>query len=270
MGTVTALVSDTHIGSWTGIALHSWKCDTGELTAGGEPIYKEIIATPAQDWLYEKWLDYWAAVKALAGKRHRIVVIHLGDIVDGLHHNSPQCMPNLADQEDMAVEILKPICNMAHTAIFIRGTETHVGMMAQSEVRIAQELGAKCPFEAILDIDGLLVDVAHHGRAGRRDWTSAAAGIASQAVMEASLAGRPLPRYVFRGHNHTVDDSGEKLPGTRAVAMPSWQLRTAFGYRISAGTTSDIGGVIIRPDGQLDMSRIRYVGAPGQRTIIKL
>jgi hypothetical protein len=160
---------------------------------------------------------------------------------------------------------------MAERLIIIRGTEAHAGPMCNSEVRIAQELGADCPFEDLLDIDGMVLDVAHHGRAGRRDWTSAAAGMATQAVMDAALSGRQRPRYVFRGHNHCVDDSGEKVPGTRAIAMPSWTLRSAYGYRIAAGATSDIGGVIILPDGSLDMQYLRMlVNAPGQRHIRKI
>jgi len=270
--TITAIVSDTHVGSWTALATHTWEMDTGELGADGKPVYKQIIATPAQDWIYDKWVDYWRHVWELAhAGGHRIVVLHLGDVIDGLHNGSTmQALPNLADQEAMAVQLLLPCANMADRMIIIRGTEAHAGPMHNSEARIARELGVDCVFEDILDIDGVIVDVAHHGRVGQRGWTSAAAAMATGAILDASLAGRPLPRYVFRGHNHAIDDSGEKIPGVRAIAMPSWTLRNVYGYRIASGTTSDIGGIIILPDGSLDMSRIRYFDAPGQRQIRKI
>ena len=270
MSTITAIVSDTHIGGSTALALHEWPCDTGEINNDGEPVYKIVQATLAQDWLYSCWEDYWNYVKKLAGKKHRIVIIHGGDVIDGNHHHTVQAMSNEVDQSAMAAEILKPLANMADIMYIIRGTEAHAGEAAGAEAGIAKELGVKCVWEALLDIDGTLIDVAHHGRTGRRSWTSAAAGMGTEAMVDAASENRPLPRYVFRGHNHLVDDSGEKNPKTRAISLPAWTLRTAYGYRIAAGLRSDIGGVIILPDGSLDLSKLRYYAAPGQRQIVRV
>jgi len=270
VGTVVAVVGDTHIGGYTALSLHEWEMDTGEVYQDGTPIYQTYSATVAQDWLYECWKDYWRHVWNLS-RGHRLVVVHLGDVVDGNHHRTVQAMPNLGDQESMAVEIMLPVVNMADRAWILRGTEAHAGEAAQSEVRIAKQLGVPCSWEVLLDIDGLIVDCAHHGRAGRRPHTSAAAGMAAEAIHNAvtDVLPRPIPRYVFRGHNHLIDDSGEKIATTRAISTPSWQLRTAFGYRVAAGRRSDIGGVIVLPDGSLDMSKARYYAAPGQGKVIK-
>jgi hypothetical protein len=272
MSSVVAVISDTHIGSFTSLSLPEWNMDTGEIDAEGQPITKKVLATPAQNWLLDKWHDYWDHAKKLCGKKHRLIVVHLGDIVDGIHHQSAQILPNLIDQEGMAIELLKPVANMASRMFICRGTATHVREMGGSEVTIARELGASSAFEYLLDIDGTVIDCAHHGRAARRDWTSVAASVATQTVMTAAMDNPPRipPRYVFRGHNHIFDDSGEKVRCTRAIAMSSWQLRTEYGYRIAAGTLSDIGGLFILPDGQLDLSRIRYYEAPGQRQMIKV
>jgi hypothetical protein len=193
----------------------------------------------------------------------------MGDVVDGNHHHTVQALPILGAQIGMAIEIMRPVSNLGDLYI-LRGTEAHAGEAAQSEAAIAKQLKARvCAWELIMDIDGVIVDCAHHGRAGRRTYTSAAASIASEAQTDAAQEGRKIPRYVFRAHNHLVDDSGEKVSGTRAISLPSWQLRTAFGHKVSSGKRSDIGGVIILPDGSLDLSKLRYYAAPGQRRMIK-
>jgi hypothetical protein len=274
--TITAIVSDSHIGGLTALSLHEWQCDTGEVHQDGTPIMQLYTATLAQDWIYKNWLDFWGYVEKLAGKKHRVIAIHAGDIVEGNHHHTVQAMPNMGDQTGMAIEIMRPVANLCSKTggklYFIRGTEAHAGEGAQSEAGIAKALGAPCVWEGIYNIDGTIIDIAHHGRAGRRDWTSAAAGMATEAIMDAVTDNppRPAPRYVFRGHNHLIDDSGEKIPATRAIALPAWTLRGAFGYRAAPGRRSDVGGVIMLPDGSLDLSHMRHFAAPGQRKVAKI
>jgi hypothetical protein len=81
------------------------------------------------------------------------------------------------------------------------------------------------------------------------------------------------PQLVLRGHAHRIDDSGHKLPNTRALVLPCWQLRTAFGYKVAANNTrADIGGAIFTIENgrySFDDSRLRYMAAPGQQRIIK-
>jgi hypothetical protein len=259
LNTITAIVSDTHIGSTVGLALPQFENGEGQL----------ISASREQGWIYQNWLEYWEHVRALTRKhRARLIAIHLGDIVDGNHHASVQLLPDVVDQENMAHEILEPISHKAAKIYICRGTEAHVGPSAGSEVRIAARLGAEIVWEELLEVDGVILDLAHHGRAGRRPWTSAAAGMATEAQINALRKGKPVPRYVLRGHNHLIDDSGDKVEGTRAIAMPSWQLKTAFGHRVAPGSRSDIGGLIMLPDGSLDLSRMRYKAAPDEGGVI--
>lgn len=262
--TVTAVISDTHLGSHTALALKEWVLDDGQT----------IHSNPAQLWLLESWTNYWDYVKTLCGikgryRKNRLVVIHLGDIIEGRNHGSVQLMSNVVDQESMACEILRPLAAMADGGFFCtRGTEAHAGDAAQSEVRICHEIGAKaCEWELTLDIDGVLFDCGHYGRAGRRDWTSSAASVATEIVMDAALSGGQVPDYVLRGHGHIIDDSGSKLQGIRAIMAPSWQLRTAFGYKVAPNRRSDIGGMIFDGD-KFDESKLRYHAAPGQKRII--
>jgi hypothetical protein len=267
MGTITAIITDTHIGSTTALSLPEWSLDTGLI--GVDSVYK---ATQAQNWIYDCWQDFWKYVKDLAGKKHRIVVFHLGDVIDGFHPRYIQALSNIDDQRAEAVEILKPIVNMSDAFYIIRGTECHVGEAAQHEVAIARELGVRALWEGIFDVDGVRIDLSHHGRAAKRAWTSASAGVAAEAIHDAVTDRPPRipPRYVFRGHMHLVDDSGEKVSGTRAVSLPSWELRNALGHRLESGKRADIGGAIMLSDGSLDLSKLRYFAAPGQRKVIKI
>lgn len=258
--TLTVIVGDTHIGGTTALALPEFTTDEGQT----------VKASDAQKWIYEKWLDFWQAVRERAGirgktRKHRLVVVHMGDAVDGLHHATVQALPNLEDQENMACELLRPLAAMADGGYYqIRGTEAHAGQAAQSEVRIARELGAKaCEWELDLEIDGVLMNFTHHGRAGRQDWTSSAANQAAGLCLARAGDAQPIPRLAFRAHAHTLDDSGEKLEYTRLIVCPAWQLKTAFAHKVAAGKRSDIGGLVVEGDA-VDFTRARYHAAPGQ------
>lgn len=265
-GTIVLVVSDTHIGGTTALSLPKFTTDEGQ----------EITATKAQEWLYSNWQDLLEYTKQRAGivgrkRTHRLVLVHLGDVVDGLHHGTPQALPNLTDQEVMACDLLRPLVALADGGYYqIRGTEAHAGAAGQSEVRIAKELGARaCEWELDLDVDGVLYNLAHHGRAGGRDWTSSTAGVAAELILDRAITGRAIPQFVLRGHRHTIDDSGGKLATTRAISCPAWQLKTAFAHKVAAGRRSDIGGLLF--DGlNVDFSKARYVAAPGGVRTIKI
>jgi hypothetical protein len=269
-GTVIPVFSDTQIGGSTALCLPQWQI------RGAKPDETmPFEASLASKWLYEKWVDYWEYIKFLAGvqgkhRKHRILSIHGGDILEGVHHGSLQSLQDVGDQIEMASNIMTTVANLSDGGVYgAMGTEAHAGPGWCYERQIAKNAGFRAyEPELHLDIDGLIVWCYHHGRAGKRDHTSAAAGVAVDARLMALETGEPAPRYVFTAHNHVIDDSGEKLL-TRAMTLPSWQLKTAFGFRVASGKRSDIGGVIILPNGELDTSRMRYYAAPGQTRLVK-
>jgi hypothetical protein len=270
--TIMAVISDTHFGGTTALAtpkfaLHSARQDETQIAE----------ANKAQMWLYECWTDYWDYVKVTCGIRgkyskHKLVVVHLGDVIEGVHHGSVQLMNEIADQINMACQILLPVVNMAGGNFYITyGTEAHSGEAGGCEAAIAKELGAKHDWEFCLDMDGILVDVGHApGRNAGRPWTSVGASIAIEVSTDYLRKGQIPPDYVFRGHSHVLDDSGERVEGTRCICLPSWQLRTAFGHKVAKNRTrSDIGGLILNGN-TLDLSRLRYKATPGQKQVIKV
>jgi hypothetical protein len=263
-GTVLAIISDTHVGSSTALA-------PLEFTVHGrsEVEAQTTGANKLQRWLYECWQDYWDHVFKLA-KKKRLIVVHCGDLVDGLHHGSLQVMNEISDQVEAFEELMLPILAKADGFYGVLGTgPSHAGMDNSTEAQIYRDLGAiEFGQNLTLNVDGVLHTFFHHGRSGGRPWTSSAAGLAAEVMLDFAQAGLPLPNYIWSGHTHRSDDSGSKFRDTRAISLPSWQLKTSFGYRVSSGTVrSDIGGYIV-VDGVVDGSRSRYRGQPDQRRII--
>jgi hypothetical protein len=167
-------------------------------------------------------------------------------------------------------ELMLPILAKADGFYGVLGTgPSHAGMDNSTEAQIYRDLGAiEFGQNLTLNVDGVLHTFFHHGRSGGRPWTSSAAGLAAEVMLDFAQAGLPLPNYIWSGHTHRSDDSGSKFRDTRAISLPSWQLKTSFGYRVSSGTVrSDIGGYIV-VDGVVDGSRSRYRGQPDQRRII--
>jgi hypothetical protein len=263
-GTIVAVISDTHVGGTTAIsplkfAIHS---DRPKET-------QTVEASAAQRWLYEAMQDYKQAVMTAAGvrgkyRKHRVIVFHLGDVVDGLHHDTPQVMNETSDQIWAACDLLRPFAALADGGMWITyGTGAHTGGTAEHEVTVGRELGVHHDWEFSLDVDGSVFDITHHGRAGQRDWTGSAANLAVEVARDYQKDGKPAPRYVLRGHTHKVDDTGWKLPDTRAIVLPSWQLRTAYSHKAAANQKrADIGGVIFDTTDIDNPRLLRYV-APG-------
>lgn len=265
IGSIVAIISDTHTGGSTAIAPPKFTTHTGRKDETTTNTYNRI-----QEWLYACWMDFWEYTYHLAGivgntRKRRLIVIHLGDVIDGKHHNSVQVMEELGDQLDAACNLLRPVRNKADEMYLTYGTPAHNGGAAESEGMIGDELAIHHDWTYSLDIDGVVFDLAHHGWASRLGWTSSGAKLATAVASDYALEGKPRPRYVLRGHNHVIDDSGDKVPGTRAISLPSWQLRTAFGWRVASNSKrSEIGGLIINtefPDFPI-MAKMRYT-APG-------
>lgn len=262
---IIAVVSDTHVGSSTAIAPPKFSIHVARPNETQQTEYNI-----AQHWLYAAWVDFFDYARTLAGirgktRKKRLIILHLGDIVDGEHHNSVELMNEEEDQIEAACNLLRPIVAQADAARFCYGTPTHNGGTGELERRVAGELGAPIDYAWSLDIDKVLLDLMHHGSAGKVDWSSSAARFGAAIANDYLRDGKPAPDYILRGHAHVVDDSGSHIPGTRAIALPSWQLRTAYGYKVSSyRKRSDIGGLIIdtaEPDRPI-VSRLRYT-APG-------
>ena len=263
--TLLVVLSDTHIGSSTAVAppsfvVHGRSTNEAQVTE----------ANRLQKWLYRNWIDLFDYVKDKA-RKHRVIVAHLGDVIDFNHHGSTQLVQEVGDQVVMATELLMPYRDIADKFIGILGTAVHAGVDHATEIDLYRQLNADyIEQQMTIDIDGVIVDLAHHGRAGFRPWTSAAAGLASEIMIDYAQQGLLLPDFIFRGHLHVLDDSGAKFEHTRLIQCPSWQLKTTYSNRVAGNTRrSDVGAVMLN-DGKLDLTKSRYRGQPDGRKITKL
>jgi hypothetical protein len=269
--TILAIFGDTQIGSSTALAPPQFTIHNLD-----QREQQVVTHNRYQKWLWECWTDYWDYVKELAGMRgkhrkHRIVPVHMGDVIDGNHHGTNQIIQDVDDQMIVALDVLRPIRDMADKMYGIIGTEAHDGPAGANAVALYKELDVDDYGQVLsFEVDGKIHDCAHHGRVGTRTWTSAAAAIGVEVMLDYGSFSLPYPDYIWRAHNHVIDDSGAKLDGTRVICLPSWQLKTAFGHRVAANRVrSDIGGYIVT-GGELDASRNRYKGQPDGRRIIQV
>ena len=212
--------------------------------------------------LWPVWEEFWRWVEQVTEGQPYDLVVN-GDALDGVHHGATtQISHNLADQERLACDILRERVAKAARFFHIRGTEAHVGKSAESEERVAHELGA-IPNEegqhARYDLwlrlggpKGPLVHFLHHiGTTGSSAYEATAVHKELvESFVEAGRWGDEPPRCIVRSHRHRalrvhipVAD-GEAL----AVVTPAWQMKTAFAWKIPGARLSQpqIGGTIIK------------------------
>lgn len=269
---VTALIADTHCNSSLGL-IHG---NGVQLHDGGR-----FTPSPLQTWLWERWLMFWAAVDDTmqATKRARLVVVTVGDLVEGFHHKSVEIVsPHPGIQHQAAMSVLSvPMAMKPHRWVVVRGTTTHVGEGGSHEDGIAAKLGAMPDpgtgqpawWHVKPTINGNLLDITHHGSVGRLAWTrpNLINRTASQILHEAAERGEPIPDLAVRGHCHISGDSGDNYP-TRVIQLPCWQFTTSHGHKVAPNSLTHIGGAIAVFNGPKDFTarRVRYQ-APGTPTL---
>lgn len=87
-GTVLAIISDTHIGSTTGLATPTYRIQTRDPNET-----QEVNANRLQKWLWECWQDFWAYVRQerkVASKSRRIADYE-GVLVGNEEAQAPPC-----------------------------------------------------------------------------------------------------------------------------------------------------------------------------------
>jgi hypothetical protein len=249
------VVSDTHCGC--GLAI----CppEGVKLDDGGA-----YMPSKLQKQIYAMWEEFWEVHVPEATHGEPYVVVHNGDAIDGVHHNSTtQITHNLTIQGRMAVDLMKPVVSNLKCIEYyhIRGTEAHVGKSAEQEEKVAQELGAKpnaegqfARYELWIQCGGHLCHTLHHiGTTGSQAYESTA--IHKELVESFTEAGRwghRPPDLIVRSHRHrAIETNIPTINGkARATVTPCWQGKTPFVWKIPGGrlSTPQFGGLVIRND----------------------
>ena len=245
------VVSDTHCSCRMGLYPdHSLTLDGG-VSAGPSPL---------QQKMWRLWQEFWTDWVPAATKGEPYIVVHNGDAIDGVHHGSKtQVSQNLADQQMIALECLRPVTERAEVYYHIRGTEAHVGQSGEHEENLARALGAKpdsdghsARWELWLDLHGHLIHLTHHvGVSGSSSYESTAPFKEMvEGYVDAGRWDRKPPQVIVRSHRHRhIEVRTPSRDGHSIVTVtPGWQLKTPFVYRMAGARQSQpqVGGILIR------------------------
>lgn len=252
-----AVVSDIHAGSTVAICPPRITLDDGGA----------YEASAAQRWLWGLWTDFWAWVDT-ERRGDELFIAFNGDMVDGDHHGTAQILSrNPTAQAEVLEQCLAVPLALNPDALFcVRGTESHVGKSASAEERTAKrwrdgglpvhgdpDTGTASWWHLRMEVEGLLIDFAHHGRTGYRPWTRPNASnlLAMQIFTEHALAGERAPDLAVRSHFHRYMESARAGCPTRVVQTAAWQLATGYVHKVAPESLADIGGLLIEiEDGQ--------------------
>lgn len=243
------VLSDLHVGSTVGI----WP---GRHAVEGGGVYE---ANEFQQWLYRCWQEMLVEVKRL---KPRVAVIN-GDALQGTNPRDGQLITNKVDvQAEAAIQLLEPLRKAAKTLYIIRGTEWHDGKAAENVEQMARALRAKPDpasgqytwWELYLDVGGPVMHFAHHVGASSVPWYEATVPLRDTLLMLSELwrffgSAAPNVRMVVRSHRHRYIHV-DAPPDLQVVVTPSWQLKTAFGYKRAASMLPIIGYIVLEWDGR--------------------
>ena len=258
--TVIVISADKHSGSSLGLIRKSFGLHDGG-TYNPSPLQKIIWKQ------YDECLDYVKAQRKIS----RLIWIENGDPCEGIHHQTTQLVSSRVDEhEEIAADILdysfrKIGMTKGDLAYMTAGTEEHGGHGSQSENRISEDLDYFVPqySEAaekpnrytwdrlLLKVNGVLLDVAHHGgSAGKRAWTTenGMRSLVKSFYLQSLEDSTELPRYWVRSHLHQYVYSGMysgKHGNIEGFVTPSFQMKTGYAYKIAGHQLSDIGLLVI-------------------------
>jgi hypothetical protein len=268
---VLAWTGDQHNGSTVALCPPEVRLDDGGL----------YIASPAQLSLNDCWHKFYQRVAEVreTGKTAKLYCGFNGDLTDGDHHGTTQILSGNPNAQAAAVNAcMEPVLALKPDAMFfIRGTEAHVGKSASHEERIAKGLykdgwpvqrdpatGNASWWHLKMNVGGVRIDSAHHGRIGQRPWTKAnvVQNLAAEICYEHWSRGEQPPHLALRSHLHRFVDTYNAHP-CRVIQMPAWQLKTAYVHKVAPETLADIGGIIVViEDGQYTVEPVIFKPEP--------
>jgi hypothetical protein len=231
----------------------------------------EYQASKVQLWLYQCWQDTLARVRKLRKRGDRVYGVFDGDGPDGNWHSAVQLITTNPQAIVSAfIDVARPMRELCHDGFWmVRGTEAHVGPSAYLEETAAELLQAtKYPadgdrftcWQLKLRLQGVSFDIMHHGRMGNLPWTKAnALGTQAYQLVDAYIRNGEMPPTVgVRAHRHRWADTGANYP-VRMIALPCWQLATAYVHKVAPASPADIGAVIcVIEDGRLQVEPVLY------------
>jgi hypothetical protein len=245
------VISDTHCGCQLALMPPKFQLDHGPV----------VSQSRLQKKIWNMWQHFWNEWVPQATKGQDYIIVHNGDAVDGVHHNSvTQITHNIKDQVNMARDVLLPVLSNPKCKGYyhIRGTEAHVGKSGQSEEGLASSLGAipdengnHARWEMYMRMnEKYLIHFTHHiGTTSSSSYESTQVyKELVEAYVEAGRWQHEPPDVIVRSHRHRefkIDVKTGKGNGISHVTA-AWQLKTPFVFKLGMKqSTPQIGGSLI-------------------------
>lgn len=206
--------------------------------------------------------ERFAAHVAWRREGKRLVVVHNGDAIEGMHHNTIQVsLTNRETQSKLHVELMDIFLKSVgfdplkgDRLFYTRGTNAHT---EEYENKIAADLGAeKTPMNTFvrdhfeLRVNGRRIWFLHHGkkRGSGPNEGNALRNWLRDIYYDCQKVEVIPPDVIITGHTHAhtyevksfrVKDGFREM---RGIILPSWQEKTRFAWQVVPVEKNDIGG----------------------------
>ena len=219
--------------------------------------------TLGQRWLWDCYEQDILSVMELADG-DPVDVIHLGDIIQGLRFIDGLNQSRFADQIAIASANGAPwwCWENLNSVTVVSGTGVHEGGEGSAGEIVATLWQAAGIQHGLLNVDGVLIDVAHHGpAAGIREWTRG--NIARLYLLDRMLTDDPPARVYLRAHRHEPVWATQHRGDVTAdlIVTPAYQLPSAYVRQVAQSPSAAVCGMIALEveDGQLiDVHRMTH------------
>lgn len=220
------VVSDLHCGSDVGLAPPKTKTAKGNIIGFGDNVH--------QAWLWDRWLEGAAAIKSIVGKSRKAALVLNGDATEGSHHRNEASLiaADIEVHTQMAQECLLKLSCLCSKIFIVKGTECHTANM---ETQLAKRMGAegaRARDKWLLQINGCLVDAAHHMTTTGRAYLEASAMsiLMGNARLNYMRSHQPVPSVYLRAHRHCGGYYSDN-DGLFAVTG-AFQFLTRHGFKV--------------------------------------
>jgi hypothetical protein len=193
-----------------------------------------------------------------------VEVVHLGDVIQGLRFIDGLSNSRFADQIAIASANGAPWWDWENvqSVTVVSGTGVHEGGEGSAGELVATLWKAASIQHGLLDVDGVLLDVAHHGPAvGIREWTRG--NIARLYLLDRMMTDDPPARVYLRAHRHEPVWATQHRGDVTAdvIVTPAYQLPSAYVRQVAQSPSAAVCGMVALEieDGQLiDVRRLTH------------
>ena len=248
--TLLVVLSDMHSGS--NMALFPNRFWQGKNGVNHTP-------TSKQEMIWKKFGEVAANI-AKERKDKRVILVHNGDAIDGVHHGSLDVATrDVGEQGELHIELMdwfqkKIKWQRGDKLYYVAGTETHTGdtedWIAKSLNAQQSEDGSYYRNQLELLVNNRRINFVHHGPpAGKganegnsmRNWLR-------DIYFDSLKDKQPPPDMVISGHVHQptystyVAREGDAFRMVHGIICPSWQMKTRYAHMAAPMARNKIGG----------------------------